>query len=59
MVRGGSVRRLRLLSYRPWWMRESSQARDLAMGNGSKSSPESGRILNANLEYVDHSRFQK
>ena len=39
MVRGGSVSRLRLLSNRPWWMRESSQARNLALGNGLEIKP--------------------
>ena len=39
MVRGGLVSRLRRLSYRPWWMRESSQARNLALGNGLEIKP--------------------
>ena len=39
MVRGGSVSHLRLLSNRPWWMRESSQARNLALGNGLEIKP--------------------
>ena len=50
MVRGGSVSRLRLLSNRPWWMRESSQARNLALGNGLEIKPEFGRVLRATLQ---------